>query len=165
MMAGSSSGSSSSTASSSPSSSSSRRSLHTRASSIESTGINLSNLYLTTGLATLAAFYVLLLTLVLTTLRIYPFNIEQLKAYAQSQGRRQRFKQFMFHVCRSSIIVSTCRAFTFVNSFALLGVAARSTQLALMVKSGLSLTGADGLGFGLGRKSISTGFLTSALLT
>ena len=128
-----------------------RRQLSPRGSSVDSI-ISLPDLYLTTGLAALASFYILFYTVILTSLvRLSLFSDPPLPlptdpAERRAQSWRDGLKRFAYRACR---------AFVLVNWFVLLGVAGRCTQLALQVRSGLSLSGSDGVGVGIGRESLA----------
>ncbi|ORY28328.1 hypothetical protein BCR39DRAFT_559617 [Naematelia encephala] len=132
-----------SSSSSSSSSTATTRSLEARAASQISSIINLSTFYLTTGLATLAAFYLLLYTFLFTLyrkVRKAPIRSED-NPPDTKLGWEQGLKRLAYRLCRCFLPINAIMSFAITLDCGI---------KSLKVRSGLKLSGTDGTGNGIG---------------
>jgi hypothetical protein len=119
-----------------------RNGTDTTSSSSVSSIISLPDLYLTTGLATLACFYIslyLLPLLLLRRLRKPPPAPDPDRTARKRKPWRVAVKVFAFRFSMLAVFVEFCTV---------LGIAGQSTRLALQVRTAMNLTGAQGVGGG-----------------
>ncbi|ORX38644.1 hypothetical protein BD324DRAFT_621768 [Kockovaella imperatae] len=114
----------------------------TDASSASSDSLDFPTMYLTTGLATLSAFWILLYLLIFTFIRFAFFGVPP---SIESSGKRQAWKRFAYRATRVWLVV-----LCILIGAILLDVIVKGSQYRSLEK----LSGIDGVGPGIASESL-----------